>query len=257
MNNEKVFSAWAPDHSIWSPWVKPVLFSHLPERDTGGFELLPTDISWAPPRDERIALVLDLPGDAGVKLALALAKNGYRPVPLYNAIPVSGDAPGNEIRAAVDVVPIVRALSEGANLLVDLHLGSDAPPAFLLDANRQGPGEVAPDQFDNRSVSFTTDFPSANFLRAHGIQRAVLVSKRAAQPQDDLAHTLRKWQDGGIEIRVKGLLDHGGAEPIEIKRPPRFRSIFQRALASMGLRRNPMGGFGAWVPNPESHGGGG
>ena len=32
-------------------------------------------------------LVLDLPGHSGVTAALVLAAGGYRPVPLYNALP--------------------------------------------------------------------------------------------------------------------------------------------------------------------------
>src|SRR5207248_1336152 len=47
---EQIFSAWAPDTSVWSRWVKPVLFAHLdsalsqiPVRE------LAATLSWAPP----------------------------------------------------------------------------------------------------------------------------------------------------------------------------------------------------------------
>ena len=55
------------------------------------------------------------------------------------------------------------ALRKGAERLAQLELAGDAPPAFFLDANRQGDGrKMMPDEFDDRSISFTTDFPSAN-----------------------------------------------------------------------------------------------
>jgi len=66
-------------------------------------------------------------------------------------------------------------------------------------ANRRGDGrKIEPDEFDNRSISFTSDFPSANFLASHGIQRVMLVQKNSFEPQSDLTHSLRRWQDGGL-----------------------------------------------------------
>src|SRR5262249_25610457 len=74
---------------------------------------------------------------------------------------------------------------------------------FLLGSGlilgRAEAGDWDPDEFDNRSISFTTDFPSANFLAAHGIARVMLVQKSSAEPQPDLAHSLRRWQDGGVK----------------------------------------------------------
>src|SRR5580765_130756 len=89
MNKVEVFSTWAPENSIWSPWAKPVLFAHLDSAlsyiPVAG---APGDVSWSPPPDERVAIVLDLPGAEGVIIGLALAVRGYRPVPLYNALPL-------------------------------------------------------------------------------------------------------------------------------------------------------------------------
>ena len=82
MTKEQIFAIWAPETALWSPWVKPVLFSHLdvtmpemtiPQPACG--------VSGAPPTAERAALVLDLPGAEGVFAGLALAARGYQPVP--------------------------------------------------------------------------------------------------------------------------------------------------------------------------------
>jgi len=216
------------------------------------------DASGMPSAEEKTVLVLDLPGTEGVAAGLALATRGYRPVPLYNAVPLPILVPGSELGpgvALVDVRPILAALLRGTPLLREQSIRPEAPPAFLLDARRRGDGGIFPGVFDNRSVSFTTDFPSANFLLARGLHRVVLVQSEGAQPQPDLAHTLRRWQDAGVNIELKRLDVAGPPVPCEVEKPPRFRWIWQRALAAFGLRRSPSGGFGDWVPEPTASGG--
>jgi hypothetical protein len=261
MNKEEIFLIWSPDHSLWARWAKPVLFAHLdallPEITVTEFV---GDVSWSPPPQERVALVIDLPGAEGVQVGVALATRGYRPVPLYNALPLPfGEPPLDPLTgrpvAAVNVMPILGALKKGAEQLAGVQIPFDAPPAFLLDGNRRSAGRVMePGEFDNRSICFTTDFPSANFLAGHGIQRARLVQKGSLEPQPDLAHALRRWQDGGIALeRIRGDLP-GQPEPFEIARPSWYGAMFQRALAAVGLRRAPEGGFGAWMPESPSGG---
>src|SRR6185312_11795446 len=237
----------APEDSLWSRWAKPVLFAHL-DRVQPYAEPEPfIDVSWSPDPAERIALVLDLPGSEGVALAIELAARGYRPVPLYNAIPIpSSWALVVPPASAVDVVPIVRALMINADRLSQFSLPPDAPPAFLLDANRQGGlRTLLPNEFDNRSISFTTDFPSANFLQANGITRALLVRKSSRLPPSDLAHTLRRWQDGGLALERMALEVPSSRESFEVAKPSWYGMMFQRALASFGFRRSFNGGFGA------------
>jgi len=122
-----------------------------------------------------------------------------------------------------------------------------------LDANRRGEGiSVMPGRFDNRSVSFTTDFPSALFLINHGIHRALLVQRAGYQPQADLAHTLRRWQEGGIQLEMKMLDLPAPPQPLDVHKPSAFGLVWQRALAMIGLRRHGLGGFGGFVPQPSS-----
>ena len=106
---------------------------------------------------------------------------------------------------------------------------------------------AVPGRFDNRSISFPTDFPSANFLLAHGVERVVLVQTDALQPQADLAHTLRRWQEGGIEIAAKALAQPEAPVVCMVARPSRFRNLWYRLLATGGLKANPLGGFGGML----------
>ena len=216
------------------------------------------EMNWVPASAEKVALVLDLPGPEGVLMGVALAGLGYQPVPLYNAVPLpfggphADDITGAEI-AAVNVLPIVNALRMGAEQLAPLDVPFNAPPAFLLDANRRGDEQaMKPVDFDNRSISFTSDFPSANFLAAQGIQRVLLIQKDRLEPQSDLAHSLRRWQDGGFKLERLRLDLSSTPEAFKVARPPWYGAMFQRMLSSLGFRRAGGGGFGAWVPDSSA-----
>jgi hypothetical protein len=264
MNKDEVFSIWAAEGSTWSRWVKPVLFAHI---DLPGGDETPVglgrDAGWAPAPEGMTALVLDLPGAHGVELGVALAVRGYRPVPLYNAIPApfGEKAPGRGSSMAgasvtvVNVIPIIRALQRGAEKLAKARLFPEAPPAFLLDANRRGAGaRPRPRDFDNRAVCSTADFPSGEFLLAKGIARALLVERGHSPPQPDLAQVLRRWRAAGLVLERVNLDDPLRMEVFEVTPPPWYGAFLQRAFATLGLRRARGGGFGGWTPESPSAG---
>jgi len=112
------------------------------------------------------------------------------------------------------------------------------------------PRLVQPDAFDNRWQVFAQDFPSAAFLTARHLTGAVLIQRGRTQPQEDLAHVLRRWQDAGLKIGAKDINDAAPVQPIQVELPARYRSPWQRVLAILGLRRGPHGGFGGMVPRP-------
>jgi hypothetical protein len=106
--------------------------------------------------------------------------------------------------------------------------------------------------FDNRSVSFVTDFPSATRLLSFGIKRALLVQRFKGQPQADLAHTLRAWQEAGIAIELKEMAQPGPPVPCVIARPSWFGAFWYRAMSALGLQRSELGGFGGVLPDPSA-----
>ncbi|HEX6902466.1 MAG TPA: hypothetical protein VF789_22290 [Thermoanaerobaculia bacterium] len=251
MNGSELFEIWAPAGSVWSPWAKPALFADQALLDAAAgpsAEASPPAPFSSPASDT--ALVLDLPGEKSVELALLLARGGYRPVPLFNTT--------HHPAALVDVRPVLRGLASGAAALAEAYLSPQAPPAFLLDANRNtASGPAAPGRYDNRWVVFPQDFPSANFLLAQGIRHVTLLQewRQGEQPRPDLAHVLRRWQEAGLGIHLQ---DPDLDQPpltLDVRRPSSFRSLFYRALTLAGLRRNSAGGFGGIIPQPSSSGG--
>src|SRR5689334_20476464 len=147
--------------------MTPVMIFQQEQHEPLGIEAPPP---WLPSASQKVALVIDCPGALSVSLGLAAASAGYRPVPLFNALPGSAATiavpskdpaapPTRYPIAMVEVWPIVSALLFATPPLAAMKLPADAPPAFLLDSNRRvGVGPVIPNRFDNRSVSFVTDF---------------------------------------------------------------------------------------------------
>jgi hypothetical protein len=275
MTPEQIFDLWAPQGARWSQWAKPVLFAHLgsaresPVPTTGQVEPaapLPSSppLAGIGPADGTTGLFVDLPGATGVAAGLVLAEKGYRPVPLYNAVPSpSPAAPVPRGAVAVDMADVLDGLRAGAERIQSMRLRDDSPPAFLLDSRRRigDPAALRPGAFDNRSVSLPTDFPSANLLLASGIRRVIVVQLDQGQPQADLAHTLRRWQDAGMEVMALATgaaladLPEGTAaspRPIVVNKPRWYRHLWHAMLARLGLRPNPLGGFGGFLPVPSA-----
>ena len=269
MTREHLFDVWAPPSGAWSAWVKPVLFAHMRGAVRADAPPLPMGftLDWLSRDREGTMLVINLPGPLGVFLGLQLAlERGYRPVPLYNACPgpqrVDGPLTQHDMGAilsrdsALDVFPIMEAIDNGTAALERLNLPDDAPPAFLLDCDRRTgspPFHPLPGKFDNRWVSLPTDFPSGNLLLSRGYKRTIVIQASLLPPQEDLAHTLLRWQEAGMIIESSGL-DQPGSMPevIQVARPGFFRLVWHRMLATAGVRRNPLGGFGGVLPVPSS-----
>lgn len=266
MRREDLFDMWAPADGAWSLWAKPVLFAELP----GELLAIPDspvaageepyrlaadpaqsapelDVAWVPPAGEGAALVIDLPGEKAVRLALAVAHRGYRPVPLFNACATS--------HAFLDQRTMMRALVEGAPILKRLGLPPDAPPAFLLDCRRMDArAPTVPGTYDNRWCVFPQDFPSFRALSSRGIRQVLLALYKNRNVQEDLAHVLLRWEEGGIELRLKR--DGSPPAPLEVPRPGKFGSTWHRAIVLGGLSPSPTQGFGDVVPAPSRGGGG-
>ncbi len=241
MTNEECFNAWAPEEGLWSRWAKPVLFAQRLDGLSLGLRPWPDphDYLWLSQATGRTAIVVDLPGIESVETGIAMARRSYRPVPLYN----TSVGPS----ALVDVAHLAQALISGAMAMRDVTLRPDAPPAFLIDADRMRPAVPSnPGSYDNRWVVFPQDFPSGTFLRSRGIDEVIVLHDRGGV-QEDLAHVLLRWQDAGIRIRALAPGDTS-PQPFTVKKPSWFRRVWYRAIVLAGLRRNNAGGFGGVIP---------
>ncbi|HXY25089.1 MAG TPA: hypothetical protein VEI73_10600 [Candidatus Acidoferrum sp.] len=269
MTPEELYALWAPQDSVWSPWVLPVPFAQLICPEVGAPVELPQFHSdWVPEGGARdTAIVADLPGADTVYFGLALLQKGYRPIPIIDGspgpdadplLPPSPIATGaqSKSRSVVDMRGLLLTLCQGAARLREVKLASDAPPAFLLDSQRMAGGSTAIEgAFDNRWMVFPQDFPSSRFLQDRGIRRVIYVHDTFLnQPAEDLAHILLRWQEDGIVIESKSARFGDGPVPIKVNRPSRFRALWYRALAVLGLRRNDAGGFGGYPPSPSGAG---
>lgn len=248
----QTYFIWAPPDAVWSPWAKPVLFAELPEVPAGFplgiVPLTECQVPWLSVFARRTAVVIDLPGELAITRGLQLAAHGYRPVPLFNTSHMT-----NEV---VPTRALIAGLHTGRSVLGSLQLAPDAPPAFLLDSGRlPDRALVAPGRYDNRWVVLPQDFPSATKLRDHHIDTVLLWQEQTAQPREDLAHILRRWQEAGLNVFLKTGAEESAPERLVVNRPGRFRSLLHRLFVLAGLRRSSAGGFGSIVPQPSSSGG--
>jgi len=268
MMPEEVYQIWAPADSEWSPWAIPVPFAQMTcvglETSLDLSECEAVSDSFAP--SPELAMIVDLPGELAIKMGLALALQGFRPVPVIDGSPGPGvnglggswmdlgPLPAELSKTAVDMRQLLRGICQGASILGNLRLAPNTSPVFLLDAMRMAEGRfIADSVFDNRWKTFPQDYPSARFLQERGIRRVVVIQERAGQPQEDLSHVLLRWEEAGMRLEVYGTKEGGVARELRVNRPSHFRMLWQRALAMFGLRRGASGGFGDW---PHGSGGG-
>lgn len=242
-NNLEVYKIWAPDDALWTQWAKPVLFMQMPGISFKALEI--PEINWMQRLESHTMLIVDLPGHIGVQESLALARLGYRPVPLYNGVD------GRSFSPVVKVDEIVIALFEGADILATYNISPEAPPVFMLDSFRMAGSGKQPGTYDNRWCVFPQDMPSAAFLKNAGIQRVIV---RSDKIQNDLSHILLRYQKEGLEIH---LCTGEKIEKISVVKPSRFRSLSYRFSVIFGLTRNSVGGFGSIIPEPTQSSSGG
>jgi hypothetical protein len=251
MTGREIYEFWAPASDEWSPWVKPVLFAEIDEAAVAGAPARPPEESGlrctvGSRRDT--AVVVDLPGPQSLLAGFELAKDGYRPVPLYNTTSGRRQRVPPDKCVLTDIDAFVQLLCTPLPDYVRNTIVGDNPPAFLLDSRRlRGANHPGPGVYDNRWMVFPQDFPSAKFLRSRGITQ-VIVIQVTLLPAEDLTHVLLRWREEGLVIYLQNAGESSSLRPAEIRRPSRFRWAFYRALALMGLRRNSAGGFGSVIP---------
>ena len=256
MTKDQIYRIWRPDDSPWSRWVKPVLFSYMVEQELPAPGTLRR--KWEVPHSSDTAIIVNMPGEEGVALGLALSEAGYRPIPVYNAcpyatydplsdeIPSISDAKRVDTLALVDVVPIMSAISRFALELEAAQLPPTALPAFLVDENRQSGGQSLRALNGSTIVrsSHPRIFHQPNSLRNMVIAIVVIQTKRKFRT--DLIQVLLAWQAGGLIIAEQEAWQPWDPRDLTVKPPSLIPLLWHRLQAKFGYRRNHLGLSANW-----------
>lgn len=189
-----IYKIWAPFGKKWVDWVRPVPFVEMSSYSKvySHSDFSVPKVSYLEPDCKNTAIIVDLPGEESVLEGLALAGEGFRPIPIYN-----GTAEQKDSRATVDNQSASVALAIGAAVLAKIPIKDDALPAFLTDRNRLQRYKMDVSVFDNSWDVYPQDLPSAEYLANNGICRVIVVGESVAK---DLKKILYEYQKRNIEI---------------------------------------------------------
>lgn len=207
MTNKEIYKIWAPDKKRWVDWVRPVPFINIDDSSSRKefIDYRIPSINYLKEVLNDTALIIDIPGIDSIKEGIALAKLGYRPIPIFNGT----DPPIGTISTTNNQI-IKPLLIWGAFELKNIKLKNDAPPVFLLDQNRLNRYKINNGIFDNSWDIYDGDLPSPKYLLENGINKIIVRSNFQAK---DLRKILYKWQKNNIKI----FFTNGYEEPKEVK----------------------------------------
>lgn len=207
MTNKEIYKIWAPDKKRWVDWVRPVPFINIDDSSSRKefIDYRIPSINYLKEVLNDTALVIDIVGTDSIKEGIALAKLGYRPIPIFNGT----DPPIGTISTTNNQI-IKPLLIWGAFELKNIKLKNDAPPVFLLDQNRLNRYKINNGIFDNSWDIYDGDLPSPKYLLENGINKIIVRSNFQAK---DLRKILYKWQKNNIKI----FFTNGYEEPKELK----------------------------------------
>lgn len=207
MTNKEIYKIWAPDKKRWVDWVRPVPFINIDDSSSRKefIDYRIPSINYLKEVLNDTALIIDIPGIASIKEGIALARLGYRPIPIFNGT----DPPIGTISTTNNQI-IKPLLIWGAFELKNIKLKNDAPPVFLLDQNRLNRYKINNGIFDNSWDIYDGDLPSPKYLLENGINKIIVRSNFQAK---DLRKILYKWQKNNIKI----FFTNGYEEPKELK----------------------------------------
>lgn len=194
MTAKEAYRIWAPEGLKWSAWVRPVPFLTAKEEHRSYCDTN-FDVAAANYLDETYsgaAVIVDLPGTESVQEGIALAKAGYRPVPIYN-----GTMEQHGARATGDNRSIGQALIMAASELEKIQIDNGAMPAFLTDRSRLNRYRIDPSIYDNSWDVYPQDLPSADFLIKNGIWKVIVIGENISR---DIRKILYGFQKKNIRI---------------------------------------------------------
>lgn len=205
MSGKETFKIWAPYGIKWTDWVRPVPFIAIDNNLNNEFyDFSIPSINYINSLKRDTAFIIDLPSYNSIKEGIALAKLGYRPIPIFNGT--------NEQLGVISTTNnniIGPALVWGALELKNIILDNNTSPVFLLDTNRMNRRKMDEGVFDNSWDIYHQDLPTYKYFLDNGINKIVI---RSNSIQNDLNKILYKFQKNGVKI----LFTNGYDEPKEV-----------------------------------------
>lgn len=193
MIGKEIYKIWAPFGAKWTDWIRPVPFTQLNNvKSEEYFNNYIPKINYIEDSKADIGIIIDLPSYESVNEGIALAKLGFRPIPIYNG--TNGQAGAI---ATVDNTALELSLIWGAVQLKNIVLDDNGPPAFLLDSNRTNRFKMSEKVYDNSWDVCSQDMPTAKFLLNNGIKQIIL---RSNIIRKDIAKILYGYQKEGLTI---------------------------------------------------------
>lgn len=194
MNRKEVYKIWAPYGKKWVDWVRPVPFIGIDElKQIHEFiDYTIPSINYIDGVYKDTAIIVDMQGVDSIKEGIALAKKGYRPIPIFN-----GTNPSVGCMATTNNMIIEPLLIWGSVELNKIKLDDDAPPVFLLDKNRLNRYKINASVFDNSWDIYPQDIPSAKYFLDNGIKKIIV---KGEVFNKDLSKVLYKHQKCGMKI---------------------------------------------------------
>lgn len=206
----EIYKIWAPSGAAWTQWARPVPFIYLNSYIFNGIAKINIpQVFYIEPSEKNSAVFLDLPNYHAIEEGLALAKLGWRPVPLYN-----GSSAQDGVMPLVDDNDIKAALILGAAELTKIDIPQSAPPVFLLDSNRLNRFKMDVSIFDNSWDLYSQDIPSAGYFLNNGITKIIVVSSKINK---DLKSIFYSFQKKGLKIFFTNGFDK--TKEVLIKKP--------------------------------------
>lgn len=215
MNNKELYKIWAPFDLPWSSWVRPVLFANINDtlKINKYLSFEPNVVKYVEKGVTDTAIFVDLLSTEGIEEGIALAKLGFRPIPLYN-----GTESQDGVESIINNDEIEGAIIWGAKELSNIELDNMAPPAFLLDFNRLERRRRDVSVFDNSWDIYYQDVPTADYLLNNKIKKIIV---RSPILNKDLKRILYGYQKKGIQIFFAKEFDK--IRKIEIRQAPKER----------------------------------
>lgn len=208
MTKKDIYKIWAPNECNWVDWVRPVPFIGVDQHHNYQefIDYTIPKINYIKGKMNDTMIIIDIKGVDSIKEGIALAKLGYRPIPIFN-----GTNPLINTKSTTNNLIIEPLLVWGALELKNIKIDNDAPPVFLLDSNRLNRYKLNRGIFDNSWDIYPQDIPSKEYLLKKGIKKIII---RGEKLNNDLCKVLYKYQND-----IKILFTNGFDNLIEIKIP--------------------------------------